>query len=82
MPARSPRRRGLPFTSFVIVIWLFFQEQRSSQLPLELDQIGDDSASVRSENDVKGEAFDLFAKNTKLLRDYDDRASSFFFLIS
>ncbi|XP_016845889.1 serine/threonine-protein kinase 10 isoform X3 [Nasonia vitripennis] len=29
------------------------QEQRTSQLPLELDQIGDDSASVRSDNDVK-----------------------------
>ncbi|XP_051161217.1 serine/threonine-protein kinase 10-like isoform X3 [Leptopilina boulardi] len=29
------------------------QEQRTSQLPLELDQLGDDSASVRSDIDVK-----------------------------
>ncbi|XP_033213560.1 serine/threonine-protein kinase 10 isoform X2 [Belonocnema kinseyi] len=29
------------------------EEQRTSQLPLELDQLGDDSASVRSETDVK-----------------------------
>ncbi|XP_051161210.1 serine/threonine-protein kinase 10-like isoform X2 [Leptopilina boulardi] len=29
------------------------EEQRTSQLPLELDQLGDDSASVRSDIDVK-----------------------------
>ncbi|XP_076630127.1 sterile20-like kinase isoform X3 [Colletes latitarsis] len=29
------------------------QEQRTSQLPLELDQLGDDSASMRSDADVK-----------------------------
>ncbi|XP_014211452.2 serine/threonine-protein kinase 10-like isoform X2 [Copidosoma floridanum] len=29
------------------------EEQRTSQIPLELDQIGDDSASVRSDNDAK-----------------------------
>ncbi|XP_046598274.1 serine/threonine-protein kinase 10 isoform X2 [Neodiprion lecontei] len=31
------------------------EEQRTSQLPLELDQLGDDSASLRSDNDVKSE---------------------------
>lgn len=30
-----------------------FQEQRTSQLPLELDQIADDSASTRTDADVK-----------------------------
>ncbi|XP_015597682.1 serine/threonine-protein kinase 10 isoform X2 [Cephus cinctus] len=29
------------------------EEQRTSQLPLELDQLGDDSASMRSDTDVK-----------------------------
>ncbi|XP_043503646.1 serine/threonine-protein kinase 10 isoform X2 [Polistes fuscatus] len=29
------------------------QEQRTSQLPLELEQLGDDSASMRSDGDVK-----------------------------
>lgn len=32
-----------------------FQEQRTSQLPLELDQITDDSAPARPEADVKSE---------------------------
>ncbi|XP_012283262.1 serine/threonine-protein kinase 10 [Orussus abietinus] len=29
------------------------EEQRTSQLPLELDQLGDDSASMRSDTDIK-----------------------------
>lgn len=32
---------------------LLFQEQRTSQLPLELDQITDDSTSMRPDADVK-----------------------------
>lgn len=36
------------------------QEPRTSQLPLELDQIGDDSASVRAEKeDAKGKMITL-----------------------
>lgn len=36
-----------------------FQEQRTSQLPLELDQLGDDSASMRSDADVQSK-YDLY----------------------
>lgn len=36
---------------------LIFQEQRTSQLPLELDQITDDSASTRLDADVKSEYY-------------------------
>jgi len=34
---------------------LTFQEQRTSQLPLELDQITDDSAPARPDADIKSE---------------------------
>jgi len=42
---------------------LIFQEQRTSQLPLELDQITDDSASTRLDADVKSEYY----KTTSLM---------------
>lgn len=37
------------------IVTLIFQEQRTSQLPLELDQITDDSTPTRLDADVKSE---------------------------
>lgn len=37
-----------------------FQEQRTSQLPLELDQITDDSAPTRLDAEIKSEYFTKF----------------------
>lgn len=36
-----------------------FQEQRTSQLPLELDQITDDSASTRPDANVKSKYYKI-----------------------
>lgn len=45
-----------------------FQEQRTSQLPLELDQLGDDSASMRSDADVQSK-YDLYYIQCRLGND-------------
>lgn len=49
---------------------LIFQEQRTSQLPLELDQITDDSAPTRSDADVKSEYYKIILDVYEVVRCY------------